>query len=57
MANVIQCDVCENICKQGEAMLLTIQELDTLYKAGCVVGRFHLCPECHEKVKKFIKGE
>jgi NAD-dependent SIR2 family protein deacetylase len=52
MAYVIQCDVCGNVCKWDQAMSLTVQELDSRIDTKKV----HLCPECYEKIKKFLKG-
>ena len=54
MANVIQCDVCGNVCKTAESKYLKVNCVTEDNKLGKDCFTKDLCPVCYEKLAKLM---
>ena len=55
MAQVVQCDVCEQVCKAEDAHIVDIVAMRATYVRGNRESTQDVCPECYKKVLEVLK--
>lgn len=55
MAQVVQCDVCNNVCKTNEATNVLAYSITPSYTRGKNLVNLDICPACFNRLKEVLK--